>query len=88
VCLDETQANDITQNVVLKIIKNIHKFEMKSEFSTWYYRIAYNESITFLNKIKHHVEYDEVENYLIDENTDFYNIDKQIEQKDINQSIN
>lgn len=88
VCLDETQANDITQNVVIKIIKHLHKFEMKSEFSTWYYRIAYNESITFLKKQKHHIEYDEVENYLIDENTNFYNIDEKIQQKDINQSIN
>lgn len=88
VCLDETQANDITQNVVLKIMKYIHKFEMKSEFSTWYYRIAYNESMTFLKKQKNHIEYDEVENYIIDENTDFYQIDKDIQEKDITDSIN
>lgn len=52
VCLDEIKAQDITQNVVLKIIKWLPQFSFKSEFKTWYFRIAYNESITFLNKNK------------------------------------
>jgi RNA polymerase sigma-70 factor (ECF subfamily) len=50
--LDENDTNDITQNVLLKIIKNLKKFNFDSEFKTWYYRIAYNESITFLKKKK------------------------------------
>jgi RNA polymerase sigma-70 factor, ECF subfamily len=52
VCLDSHHAQDITQNVVIKIIKNIGKFSQKSSFQTWYYRIAYNESINFLKKYK------------------------------------
>lgn len=51
VCLDEDDANDVTQNVLIKIIKYISKFSFKSKFNTWYYRIAYNESITYLKKI-------------------------------------
>lgn len=50
VCKNEQDANDITQNVLLKIIKNLKNFQQVSSFSTWYYRIAYNESITFIKK--------------------------------------
>jgi RNA polymerase sigma-70 factor (ECF subfamily) len=88
VCLNESNANDITQNVVLKIIKNLSKFQNKSEFSTWYYRIAYNESITFLKKNKINIEFDELENVIIDETTDFYDSDNKQQKQDINKAIN
>lgn len=52
VCLDEQDANDITQNVLIKIIRYLPKFQQKSNFSTWYYRIAYNESLSYLKKQK------------------------------------
>jgi RNA polymerase sigma-70 factor, ECF subfamily len=87
VCLNESNANDITQNVVLKIIKNLSKFQNKSEFSTWYYRIAYNESITFLKKNKINIEFDELENVIIDETTDFYDSDNKQKKQDINVAI-
>lgn len=88
VCLNEANANDVTQNVVLKIIKNLSKFQNKSEFSTWYYRIAYNESITFLKKNKVNIEFDELENIIIDETTDFYDSDNKLQKQDINEAIN
>lgn len=88
VCLDETNANDVTQNVVIKIIKNIWNFKQESNFSTWYYRIAYNESINFLNKQKTSIQIDEIENKIIDEDTDFYSLDKKEIKQDINQLIN
>jgi len=45
-------ANDVLQNCLIKIYRNIHKFEKKSKLYTWMYRIATNEAITFLNKQK------------------------------------
>lgn len=45
-------ANDILQNCFVKIYRSIHQFEGKSKLYTWLYRIATNESITFLNKQK------------------------------------
>lgn len=62
VCLDEQDSNDVTQLVLLKIIKNISKFKWNSSFSTWYFRIAYNESINFLKKKKWYDSIDELEN--------------------------
>ena len=50
--LDHDDANDVIQNTFIKVYKSIHKFEGKSKLYTWLYRIATNESITFLNKKK------------------------------------
>lgn len=88
VCLDETDANDITQNVLLKIIKNIAKFNFDSEFKTWYYRIAYNESITFLKKKKWNIDIDEVQNIVISKDNSAENIDNSILKDDITKEIN
>ncbi len=43
-------TNDILQNVFIKVHKNIKKFKGDSKLYTWLYRIATNESITFLNQ--------------------------------------
>ncbi len=45
-------ANDVLQNIFIKIYKSIHNFKGDSKLFTWLYRIATNESITFLNKRK------------------------------------
>lgn len=43
-------AEDITQDVFIKVFKSLNKFQNKSAFSTWIYRIAYNTSISEIKK--------------------------------------
>ncbi|MEI7676498.1 MAG: RNA polymerase sigma factor [Bacteroidales bacterium] len=43
-------TNDVLQNTFLKAWANIEYFRGEAKLSTWLYRIAVNESITFLNK--------------------------------------
>ena len=43
-------ANDILQNTFLKAWSNIDNFRGNAKLSTWLYKIALNESITFINK--------------------------------------
>jgi RNA polymerase sigma-70 factor (ECF subfamily) len=43
-------ANDVLQNTFLKAWSNIDYFRGESKLSTWLFRIAVNESITFINK--------------------------------------
>ena len=43
-------ANDILQNTFLKAWSNIDNFRGNAKLSTWLYKIAINESITFINK--------------------------------------
>lgn len=45
-------ADDVVQNTFIKVFKNIEKFNQDSKLYTWIYRIATNESLTFLNKRK------------------------------------
>lgn len=46
---DHDDANDLAQNTFLKAWTNINSFRGESKLSTWLYRIAINECITFLN---------------------------------------
>lgn len=43
-------TNDILQNTFIKAWTNIDYFRGNARMSTWLYRIALNESLTFLNK--------------------------------------
>ncbi len=43
-------TDDVLQNVFIKVYKNIKKFKGDSKLYSWLYRIATNESITFLNQ--------------------------------------
>jgi RNA polymerase sigma factor (sigma-70 family) len=48
--LAHDDADDVLQNVFIKIFKGIKNFKGDSKLSTWMFRIAYNESITFLKR--------------------------------------
>ncbi len=48
--LDHDDADDVLQNTFIKIFRNIDSFKGESKLHTWMYRIAANESITFINK--------------------------------------
>lgn len=43
-------TNDVLQNTFIKIFKGLDKFNGESKLFTWMYRIAINESKTFLTK--------------------------------------
>ena len=50
--LSHDDANDVLQNTFIKAWSNIGSFRGDAKFSTWLYKIAVNESITFINKKK------------------------------------
>lgn len=45
-------ADDVLQNTFIRVYKSINNFQEKSSLHTWMYRIAYNESMRFLEKNK------------------------------------
>ena len=45
-------ADDILQNTFIKVFKHIEQFKQESSLKTWLYRIATNESMSFLNNPK------------------------------------
>lgn len=50
--IDHDDANDLTQEIFIKIHKYIDTFREDSQLFTWIYRIATNECLSFLNKKK------------------------------------
>ncbi len=46
------EAEDITQEIFLKIYHHVKKFEQHASFSTWLYRIATNSALDALDKEK------------------------------------
>ena len=50
--IDHDDADDLTQEVFIKIHKAIDNFREDSQLYTWIFRIATNECLTFLNKKK------------------------------------
>ncbi len=49
---DEAKAQDATQEIFIKVLLNIIKFNRKAKFSTWLYSITYNYCIDSIRKGK------------------------------------
>ncbi len=65
--LSHDDANDILQDVFIKAWTNIDNFRGESKLTTWLYRIAINESITFLNKKRNqnNISVDDEDSFLL-----------------------
>lgn len=50
--LNESDREELSQEVFVKIYQNLGKFEFKSRLSTWIAKIAYNTCINYLKKKK------------------------------------
>lgn len=67
IVLSHDDANDVLQNTFIKIWTSIDNFRGDSKLSTWLYRIAINESITYLNKQRNlnNVSMDDSDSFLV-----------------------
>lgn len=65
--IDHDDANDVLQNTFIKAWSSIENFRGDAKLSTWLYKIAINESITFINKEKqrNNVSLDDDDSFLI-----------------------
>lgn len=46
------QSKDLTQEILLKILNSIEKFNWKSSLKTWIYRVAINYTNSYLRQVK------------------------------------
>ncbi len=67
--IDHDDANDVLQNTFLKAWTSIDNFRGDAKLSTWLYKIAINESITFVNKKKamNQMSIDDDESFLVNQ---------------------
>jgi RNA polymerase sigma-70 factor (ECF subfamily) len=52
IVMDHDDADDILQSTFIKVWRSVDKFREESSLYTWLYRIATNESLTFINSNK------------------------------------
>lgn len=57
----EEDAKDIYQEVFIRVYRSLPKFEFKSEFSTWLFRIATNVCLTYIERTGKHQTVDALE---------------------------
>lgn len=50
--VDHEDANDVLQNMFIKVWRSLDNFREESQLYTWMYRIATNEALTFLQQQK------------------------------------
>ncbi len=50
ICADVDDAAELTQETFVKVIENIGKFERRSSFYTWVFRIAVNLSLNYCQR--------------------------------------
>jgi len=63
---NKEDASDFTQEVFLKAFRSLSRFEGRSRFSTWLYKIAYNTALNEVNRRKEYVSLaEEDENKLV-----------------------
>jgi len=90
---DEQETEDITQEVFVKMWRNLKKFDKNKKFQTWIFSIAKNASLDFLKKKKttpfSSFENEEGENTLTEIVADSAPLpDKLFERADVEEMLN
>ncbi len=80
---NESEADDMFQEICIQVWSSFHRFKKDSQFSTWLYRIAINTAISWIRKENKHssVNIDEPVNFnsIYDDNL-FYEKEEKKEQ--------
>jgi RNA polymerase sigma-70 factor, ECF subfamily len=87
IVVNHDDSDDVLQNTFMKVWKNMDSFREESSLFTWIYRIATNESLTFINSQKRSqsIPFQDVSDYLknrleADEYFDGSDIQKKLQQ--------
>lgn len=71
---DAEDRDDLFQEIVLQLWKSYDRFQGKSQFSTWMYRVSLNTALTFFKK----------EKKKLTQSSTFHNIDRADETENVN----
>lgn len=58
---DEQSADGVVQDTFVALIEHIHQFEGRAALGTWLYRIAYNQAMGRVRRVRPQVELDAID---------------------------
>lgn len=79
---DENLAEDAAQTAFIQAWRNLPRFEVRSSFRSWIFRIALNAAVDFLRRQKHQVDIDAVLDLSLEEN-----LEEKIAEREIRMEI-
>jgi RNA polymerase sigma-70 factor, ECF subfamily len=83
------EAEDVLQDVFIKVYQNLNSFDPKLKFSSWIYRITHNEVISAFRKNKNKsqtISWD-VDNKIVDQVIADFDIKKEMDNKILAEQI-
>ena len=78
---DTDEAKDIYQEVFIRVYRGLKNFEMKSEFSTWLFRIATNVCLSYKSRSKKHLQ-ESIDGYIATEDDEVQKYEPADEEMD------
>lgn len=81
------EAEEIAQDVFLKIYKSLSSFNQKSKLSTWVYKITFNSSINKLNSQKRTIETTQINGFAEQKFNNTENASQRIEDEERHETI-
>ena len=78
---DSNDADDVAQEVFIKVYESAHTFRKESKISTWLYRIAVNKSLNFIRSRKRFSLIERLDN-LLNEDGEFNDAGTYTQQPD------
>ncbi|MCF8243342.1 MAG: RNA polymerase sigma factor [Melioribacteraceae bacterium] len=88
ILLDEDEAKDAVQESLIKLWKNLHKFDYSSKFTTWLYKIVFNSCMDKIKMNKRKAN-NKLDNHILDNIFDAdFSMQNNIENKDMASIIN
>ncbi|XLS28135.1 RNA polymerase sigma factor [Flavobacteriaceae bacterium M23B6Z8] len=79
---DREEAEDMTQEIFIKVYRALSKYKGEAKFSTWMYRIAYNACLDKTRENKRYQFIQKSENNTHEEGVDQAMVFKDIDQQD------
>lgn len=84
---NKEEAEEVSQDVFIKIFNSLNKFKGESKFSTWIYKITYNTCLDKLKKSKKENSVIYIEDFNEHQVKSIENILESIDEKERNQKI-
>lgn len=62
---NSAEAEEATQDAVMKVLKNLHSFDINSSLKAWCYTISYRTAIDYKRKVKYTSDLSTISNYTV-----------------------